>query len=104
MIAQDFVALDRLLGEELVYTHSVGTSDTKTTFLGSLKSGKFRFKSALRDELQVRYFSTTAILHGRVALTVDVGGTEHVARNAFVTVWEKREAWQLVHWQSTPLK
>jgi len=105
MIANDQDALGHLLADDLVYTHSVGMSDTKASFLESLRSGKFRFKSSKREDVGVRLYGDTALLHGRVTLTVDVGGQEHVARNAFVTAWSKRAGhWQLVHWQSTPLK
>ena len=105
MIEGDYGGLERLLGDDLVYTHSVGTSDTKTAFLASQRAGRVRFKAAHRDATVVRVLGDTAILHGRVAVTVDVGGQEHQATNAFVTVWAKRAgAWQLVHWQSTPTK
>jgi ketosteroid isomerase-like protein len=105
MIAGDHAALERLLGDDLVYTHSVGTSDTKNAFLASQRAGRVRFKAAHRDAATVRVLGDTAILHGTVAVTVDVGGHEHNATNAFVTVWARRAgAWQLVHWQSTPTK
>jgi hypothetical protein len=105
MIEGDFGRLERLLGDDLVYTHSVGTSDTKSAFLASQRAGRVRFKAAHRDATTVRVLGDTAILHGRVAVTVDVGGEEHKATNAFVTVWAKRAGeWQLVHWQSTPTK
>jgi len=105
MIAGDYGALERLLGDDLVYTHSVGTSDTKSAFLASQRAGRVRFKAAHREAATVRLFGGTAILHGRVAVTVDVSGEEHKATNAFVTMWAKRAgSWQLVHWQATPAK
>ncbi len=46
MIAQDFVALDRLLADDLLYTHSTAVTDTKVQYLAALRGGKYRDKSA----------------------------------------------------------
>lgn len=105
MIGQDFDILAEILDDELIYSHSKGTMDDKASFLAALQSGKFRFKLSEREAMPVRVYGDVAILNGRVRLTVDVGGTEHVAHNAFVTVWVLRTGrWRLVHWQATAVQ
>ena len=40
MIKGDFGALDKLVHEELLYTHSSGLTDTKKTWMESMRSGR----------------------------------------------------------------
>ncbi|HEX4595051.1 MAG TPA: nuclear transport factor 2 family protein [Bryobacteraceae bacterium] len=46
MCGGDFAALEAMLHDELLYTHSSGLTDTKATWLASLRSGKTKYKSA----------------------------------------------------------
>jgi hypothetical protein len=47
MLGNDLATLDRLLSEQLVYTHSNGQRDTKNAYLKRVESG--HFKSQYRD-------------------------------------------------------
>ena len=42
LLRADYDAVDRLLGEDLTYTHSTAVLDTKAMFLESLRSGRLR--------------------------------------------------------------
>jgi ketosteroid isomerase-like protein len=104
MIAQDFAALDRLLADDLLYTHSTAVTDTKTQYLAALRSGKYRYKAARCEGVTVRVHGATAIVNGRGFLEVDVDGAPKSLANAFVNVWVRSPAgWQMTAWQSTPL-
>ena len=46
MCSGDFAALEAMLHDELLYTHSSGLTDTKVTWLASLRSGKTNYRSA----------------------------------------------------------
>ena len=46
MTKGDFGALEALLHDQLLYTHSSGVTDTKASWLDSLKSGKLKFLNA----------------------------------------------------------
>jgi hypothetical protein len=46
MCSGDFAALEAMLHDDLLYTHSSGLTDTKATWLASLRSGKTKYKSA----------------------------------------------------------
>ena len=61
MIARDFAALDKLVHDELLYTHSSGVTDTKASWLEAMKSGKIKYKSASCSERQVRFFGEIAL-------------------------------------------
>jgi ketosteroid isomerase-like protein len=104
MIAQDFAALDRLLADDLLYTHSTAVTDTKAQYLAALRSGKYRYKVARCEGVTVRIHGTTAIVNGRGFLDVDVDGVPRSLANAFVNVWVRTpEGWRMTAWQSTPL-
>lgn len=104
MIAQDFAALDRLLADDLLYTHSTAVTDSKPEYLAALRGGKYRYKAARREGTSVRIHGTIAIVNGRSFLEVDVDGVPRSLANAFVNVWVRTPAgWQMTAWQSTPL-
>ena len=43
-MANDFAAMDRLFGDDLVYIHSSTVLDTKTSFIESMRSGIVRYR------------------------------------------------------------
>jgi len=58
----DFTALEAMLHDELLYTHSSGLTDTKATLLASLRSGKTKYKSAICSDRKVRLAGNTALV------------------------------------------
>src|SRR5712692_1504732 len=59
MIQLDMASLNRILAEDLVYTHSGGFVDTKTSYLDSLKSGALKYESVDTDQVRVRVYGDT---------------------------------------------
>jgi hypothetical protein len=74
MVARDFSALDKMVHEELLYTHSSGVTDTKASWLDSMKSGKVKYKS----------------VRGRAAIEAEIGGQR------------TPQGWKFAAWQSCP--
>ena len=68
MVARDFAALEKLVHGDLLYTHSSGVTDTKASWLESMKSGKTRYKSASCSDRQVRFFGEVALVRGKAAI------------------------------------
>jgi hypothetical protein len=58
MCGGDFAVLEAMLHDELLYTHSSGLTDTKVTWLASLRSGKTKYKSAACSDRKVRLAAT----------------------------------------------
>lgn len=105
MIDGDMKALDQLLADDLIYLHSTGAADSKTSLVEALTQRKFVFKSAESSGTTVRVYGDVAVLNGQVKMVVEVAGTDHHAHSGFTTVWSRQDGhWRLVHWQSTPLK
>jgi ketosteroid isomerase-like protein len=104
----DFPALERLLADDLVYTHSSGNVDSKASYIDSLRSGKSRYLKIAPDDLKVRVIGDLALIHGRGVFTLEtnVNGQkgENPLKLSFLDVWQKRGGkWQMIAWQSTRL-
>ncbi|MCU0341810.1 MAG: nuclear transport factor 2 family protein [Spirosomaceae bacterium] len=100
-VNQDFEALDKLIGEDLVYCHSSGLIDTKNSFLQSMRDGKLRYVQLNIEEIKVRMYGKTAIITGICGAKILSNGQELNTRFKYTDVYVKRKGqWQLVTWQS----
>jgi len=99
MVKKDVVTLDALLADDMSYTHSGGTTDTKASFIKLIKErGRY---------LGVDYSNTQVITSGANAVIVR-GIAQIRLENTpaypviFVDVWVLRDgAWKMVAWQAT---
>jgi ketosteroid isomerase-like protein len=104
MIARDFAAVDSVTHADLLYTHSSGVTDTKASWIESMKSGKVKYKSAKCSERQVRFFGDVALTRGRAAIEVDIGGEPKSLRLLFLMAYTRTpQGWKFVAWQSCPV-
>ena len=103
MLAKDFGALERMVHEELLYTHSSGITDTKASWLESMRSGKVKYKSASCSERKVRVLNEVALVNGRAHIEADIGGEPRTLKLLFLNAWAKTpQGWKFVAWQSCP--
>ncbi|HEU5176853.1 MAG TPA: nuclear transport factor 2 family protein [Burkholderiales bacterium] len=103
MVARDFAALEKITHDELLYTHSSGVTDSKASWLESMKSGKVKYKSASCSERQVKFFGEVALIRGRAAIEVDIGGQPKSLRLLFLNAWTRTpQGWKFAAWQSCP--
>lgn len=104
MTAGDTAALEPLLHDALVYTHSSALVDDKRSYLAGIASGKFRYKGIERAEERVHVYGDAALVTGRAAIEVDVDGRPKSLRLRYLNVWVRQGgAWRLAAWQSTSL-
>ena len=100
----DFDALEKLLGKDLVYIHSSTVQDTKSSFIESLRTGKVSYHSMERSNTKVRVFGDVAIITGNAVFEVTARGRDKTLNLLFHSVWVKREDGpQFVSWQATLL-
>ena len=103
MVARDFAALEKITHDELLYTHSSGVTDSKASWLESMKSGKVKYRSASCSERQVKFFGEVALIRGRAAIEVDIGGQPKSLRLLFLNAWTRTpQGWKFAAWQSCP--
>ena len=104
LVTADYAALDRLLADDLTYTHSTAKVDTKATYLEPLVSGRTRYQSLEPSDVQVRVYGTTGVVTGILRSVALVAGKESRTDMRFTNVWVQRDGrWQMVAWQSTRL-
>ncbi len=99
MVKRDVVALATFLADDLTYTHSGGTTDTKASFLTLIKD-RGRYLGIDYSNTQVIPLSAnTVVVRGMAQIRLDGTPSYPVI---FVDVWALREgAWKMVAWQAT---
>jgi ketosteroid isomerase-like protein len=104
MVSGDLGALDALLHQDLVYTHSSAVVDTKASYLEAIRSGRTRYASQQRFEERVRMCGDCALVTGRAEMQAEVNGMRKTLRLRYLDVWTKTpHGWKFIAWQSTAI-
>ncbi len=104
MISGDESTLRRLLHDEMIYTHSSGFADTRSSFIDAITSGKFDYKKIEHVKERVRFYGTTALVSGEAAIEIDVAGAPRTLNLCYLAAWTRTEAgWKFVAWQSASI-
>lgn len=99
--AQD---LERLCHPDLVYTHSNGARDTRTTLVDKVRAGHFEYGPIDHPVEHLVVQDGTAVVAGRMRCTVRVDGEERQLDNSCLAVWSRgADGWLLLAYQPTPL-
>lgn len=102
--SNDMATLDKLVSVDLVYTHSTGNTDSKDTYLGSLKSGDQKYNVFEYGKIEQKMYGNTALVFADVHVKSVTKGTPGESHLKILHVWVKKgSAWQLVAHQSTKL-
>jgi ketosteroid isomerase-like protein len=104
MISCDTATLERLMSDDIVYTHSSGRLDSKKSFIASIASGTVKYRRVARKEVAASVREGFAFLTGSVEIDVETGGKVLNLNLRFANVWERvGKGWQQIVWQSTPI-
>ena len=99
---EDFGALEKLLGDDLVYIHSTAAVDGKASYIELMRSGEVHYRVMKRDDVTVRTYGCIAIISGHANYDVTVKGKDIAVELRFHAIWAKRNgAVQFVSWQAT---
>lgn len=102
--ANDFAALERLLADDLVYIHSSTSTDTKASYIESLRSGTVRYHRMTMGDVSVRCYGPLAVIAGRTTFRVTARGQDMTLDLLFHALWAQRPGGpQFVSWQATRL-
>jgi ketosteroid isomerase-like protein len=105
LLAADFATVDRLLADELTYTHSNAKRDNKAAYMEPFLSGRTRYQRLEPSEISVRVYGDTAIMTGRMLSVALVAGAESRTDLRFTSVWILRDGrWQMAAWQSAKVE
>ena len=105
---EDYAFLEKIFADDLLYVHSSGKSDSKVTYINSIKEGKSLYDKIDVEEITVRPYNNqkTAVVNGVVNITqTPVGGKTNMLHLRYTVVYikNKGKGWQLVTWQSLKL-
>ncbi len=64
MTKGDVQALEEILADDLIYTHTTARIDTKSSFIEAISSGRSNYRSVEREDVQVRQFGDSAVVTG----------------------------------------
>lgn len=104
MGARDTAFLQKVLADDLIYTHSSARMDTKESLIGAMLSGATVYSSVEASNVVAQDLGPAVVLTGEAAISVNSGGNAMAFRVRFTDVWAQRGGdWQMVAWQSTKL-
>jgi ketosteroid isomerase-like protein len=103
MTQVDMAALEAMCHEQLLYTHSSGVTDTKATWIDSMRSGKTKYKSGTFTDRKVRVLGDVAFTNGKGQIEAEINGQPRTLRLNYLNAWIKTpQGWKFVAWQSAP--
>ena len=101
--ANDFAAMDKLFGSDLTYNHSSAATDSKASYIDSMRSGRVKYrKMTPNNDLNTRTYGCLALITGTAVYEVTSAGQDRTVPLRFTTIWAKRPSGiEFVSWQST---
>jgi ketosteroid isomerase-like protein len=102
MLKADVVALDKLLGPDLTYTHGDSRVIDKAQFIADFKTGAFKYVTIEPNDMKIRIYGDMAIVTGGAGMHVVSNGAPANIKIRYTDVHVKRNgAWQMVAWEAT---
>jgi ketosteroid isomerase-like protein len=104
MAKKDIAALNALLSDDLVYTHSSARLDTKQSLIGAMESGATVYTAVVPSDVVAQDLGDAVVLTGVARISVTSNGNPINFGVRFTDVYaNKGGQWQMVAWQSTRL-
>ncbi len=101
-VGEDFIALEQLLADDLIYIHSSSLVDSKRSYIDSLQNRTVTYLSMKRSDTRVRTLGCVAIITGLGNFDVRLNGKELSVEVRFHSLWAHRDGrLQFVSWQAT---
>lgn len=104
MVGPDLDALDELLSDDVVYTHSNASVDTKASYLEILRTGTLVYHSLDHTTEAVVTRPGVAIVSGTMSGSIRMNGAEKTLNSRVAAVWVAEDGrWRLAAFQPTPM-
>ena len=87
MLGKDVGALERLLHPELVYMHSSGVADGKSSYIEGLGNATWDYRRIDRSDQIVRVHGGLALVFNRIRISMMVRGVPKELDNRALAVW-----------------
>ncbi|UHG89856.1 nuclear transport factor 2 family protein [Spirosoma oryzicola] len=103
-VSKNYAVLEKVLSNDLVYTHSHGGSDTKQSYIQSIRDGKSKYDAIDMEEHKVRIYGNTAVINGVCMVKAVSNGETINTHLRYTDVYVRNgKQWQMVAWQSLKL-
>lgn len=104
-VSQDTALLKHVLADDLIYMHSNGLKETKTSFIQSVKEQKIVYQNIHIEEVEFRKYDRTIIGNGLIYVEGMYQQQPFQIKLFFTEIYYKKKGiWQLVSWQSLKTK
>jgi ketosteroid isomerase-like protein len=104
MVEADAAALEELLADSMVYTHSSATTDGKAGYIAGVRSKKWQYRKIDRPVEDIQVHGDCVIVTGQVRIDILIDGKPKIMNSRYTDVWVKgAKGWQMTAWQSTPI-
>src|SRR3977135_4560111 len=102
MAQKDVAAVNKLIADDLVYTHSSARLDTKESLIGAMESGKTVYTAVVPSDVKAQDFGDAVVLTGNARISVNSGGNAMNFGVRFTDVYvNKGGKGQMDAWKST---
>jgi len=104
-MSRDPKVLERVMAEDVLIVDPHGKVFTRAQEIELLKSGEFKADSAemKTDDIQVKFYGTTAVVTGRSTVKAKFAGKDISGTYRFTQIFMDRgQGWQMVTCLSTP--
>jgi hypothetical protein len=100
-VSKNYAVLEKVLANDLTYTHSNGNRDSKQSYIQSIRDGKSKYDAIDVEELNVRVYGNTAVINGVCMIKAINNGETINTHLRYTDVYvRKGSQWQMVAWQS----
>jgi ketosteroid isomerase-like protein len=104
MMKKDAAGLQKLMHEDMIYSHSSGMMQTKADVVKATTTGKTIIEAMDFSETTVRVYGNTALIRANVEMRNSTDGKATVFHTNVLHVWLKGpNGWQMVSRQATQL-
>jgi len=104
LLRQDFDELERILADDLTYTHSIGWLENKDEYLATVRSRLVYRAIEATEDVKARVYGDTAVTTGRATMKVGSADEPTSLDVRYTSVYVKRDGrWQMVAWHATRL-
>lgn len=104
MVDADLDTLDELLSDDVIYTHSDASVDSKASYLELLRTRALRYQTLEHTIEAVVARPGVVIVHGTMSGSIHMRGGAKTLNSRVAAVWVAENGrWRLVAFQPTPL-
>jgi ketosteroid isomerase-like protein len=104
MTRRDTQALRAMLHEDLLYVHSNGLTESKSSHLAAIASGKIVYASMESEPIRRQRWHRTTVVNGILQVKGTLQSKDFALDLRYTAVYrKKRGRWLLWSWQSTKL-